>query len=137
MCLSKDCPILIPFRLPQISCLTLGLKCSSCDSDNSLLWGSDPCFGSPTRRGQVQSYQHSCFCPGAFALPSFAWFYVFFSSGQVLLSAPSWCSACTSVSEGELLMDPRGRMYSKSTCSSTTLFSSVKRLFFFKKERAR
>ena len=26
-------------------------------------WGSDPCFSSPTRRGQVQSYEHSCFSP--------------------------------------------------------------------------
>ena len=30
----KDCLILIPFRLPQISCFTLSLKCLSCDSDN-------------------------------------------------------------------------------------------------------
>ena len=29
----KDCMILIPFRLPQISCFTLSLKCSSSDSD--------------------------------------------------------------------------------------------------------
>ena len=31
---SKDCLILIPFRLPQISCFTLRLKCFSSDSDN-------------------------------------------------------------------------------------------------------
>ena len=31
---SKDCLILIPFRLPQISCFPLSLKCSSSDSDN-------------------------------------------------------------------------------------------------------
>ena len=30
----KDCLILIPFRLPQISCFTLSLKCFSSDSDN-------------------------------------------------------------------------------------------------------
>ena len=30
----KDCMILIPFRLPQISCFTLSLKCFSSDSDN-------------------------------------------------------------------------------------------------------
>ena len=30
----KDCLILIPFRLPQISCFTLSLKYFSCDSDN-------------------------------------------------------------------------------------------------------
>ena len=42
--------------------------------------------------------------PGSFILQSFAWFYVFFSTGQVLLSTLSWCSACTSVSEGILLL---------------------------------
>jgi len=31
---SKDCPILIPFRLPQISSFTLSLKCFSSDSDD-------------------------------------------------------------------------------------------------------
>ena len=31
---SKDCLILIPFRLPQISYFTLSLKCFSSDSDN-------------------------------------------------------------------------------------------------------
>ena len=32
----KDCLILIPFRLPQINCFTLRLKCFSYDSDNCL-----------------------------------------------------------------------------------------------------
>ena len=50
----KDCLILIPFRLPQISCFTLSLKCFSSDSDSCLMWGSDPCLHSPTCRGQVQ-----------------------------------------------------------------------------------
>ena len=31
---SKDCLILIPFRLPEISCFTLSLKCFSSGSDN-------------------------------------------------------------------------------------------------------
>ena len=31
---SKDYLILIPFRLPQIGCFTLSLKCFSSDSDN-------------------------------------------------------------------------------------------------------
>ena len=30
----KDCQILIPFRLPQIGCFTLSLKCFSFNSDN-------------------------------------------------------------------------------------------------------
>ena len=36
----------------------------------------------------------------------FTWFYMFFSTGQVLPSALSWCSACTFVSEGVFLMYP-------------------------------
>ena len=31
---SNDCLILIPFRLPQINCFTLSLKCFSSDPDN-------------------------------------------------------------------------------------------------------
>ena len=64
------------------------------------MWGSDLCFSFPTCWGQVQSYDHSCFPPSSPILSSFAWFYIFFSSGQVLLSALSCCSARTSVSEG-------------------------------------
>ena len=29
----------------------------------AVMWGSDPCFSSPTCGGQVQSYEHSCFSP--------------------------------------------------------------------------
>ena len=57
-------------------------------------------------------------------LPSFAWFYMFFCTGQVLLCTLSWCSACTSVSEGVFLMYPWREMYSTSTYSSAILFSS-------------
>ena len=39
------------------------------------------------------------FPPSSFVLPSFAWFCIFFSAHQILLSALSWCSACTLVSE--------------------------------------
>ena len=49
--------------------------------------------------------------------------FIFFSAGQVLLSALSWCSACTSVSEGVFLMYPWKEMYSTSTYSSAILFS--------------
>ena len=67
--------------------------------------------------------------PSFLVLPSFAWFYIFFSTGQVLLSMLSWCSACTSVSEGVFLMHPWREMYSMSTCSSTILFSGLKLLY--------
>ena len=43
----KDCLILIPFRLPQISCFTLSLKCFSSDSDCCLDVGIGPLPQSP------------------------------------------------------------------------------------------
>ena len=49
------------------------------------------------------------------------WLYIFFSAGQVLLSALSWCSACTSMSAGVFLMYPWREMYSMSTYSSSIL----------------
>ena len=85
------------------------------------MWGSDPSFSSPTCQGQVQSYKHSCFSPSSFVLQSFAWVYIFLSAGQVPLSALSWCSACTSVSEGVFLMYLWREMYSMSTYSSSTI----------------
>ena len=65
-----------------------------------------------------------CFPPSSFVLLSFGWFYIFFSTGQVLLSTLSWCSEYTSVSEGVFLMYPWREMYSTSTCSIAILFSS-------------
>ena len=52
---SKDCLILIPFRLPQISCFTLGLKCFSSDSDSCPTVGIRPLlqFPHPSRAGPV------------------------------------------------------------------------------------
>ena len=49
----KDCLILIPFRLPQISCFTLSLKCFSSDSDNCPHVGIGPLlqFPHPPRAG--------------------------------------------------------------------------------------
>ena len=90
----------------------------------ALMWRLNPCFSSPTHRGQVQFTTLPFFPPSSFVLRSFAWFYIFFSSGHVLLSALSWCSACTSVSEGVFLMDPWWEMCSTSTYSSAILFSS-------------
>ena len=52
---SKDCLILILFRLPQISCFTLSLKCFSSDSDNCPAVGIRPLlqFSHPLRAGPV------------------------------------------------------------------------------------
>ena len=77
---------------------------------------SNPCFqgrSSPT---------NTPVSPPSFFLLSFAWFYIFFSSGQILLFTLSWCSACTSVSERVLLMYPLREMYSTTTYSSAILF---------------
>ena len=45
----KDCLILIPFRLPQISCFTLSLKCFSSDSHNCPNVGTGPLLQFPHR----------------------------------------------------------------------------------------
>ena len=52
---SKDCLSLIPFRLPQISCFTLSLKCLSSDSDNCPDVGIGPLlpFSPPPRAGPI------------------------------------------------------------------------------------
>ena len=52
---TKDSLILIPFRLPQISCFTLSLKCFSSDSDNCPNVGIGPLlqFPLPPRAGPV------------------------------------------------------------------------------------
>ena len=120
----KTCLILIPFRLPQISCFTLSLKCFSSDSDNCPDVGIGPLlqFRHPPRAGPVLLTLLSP--PSSFVLTSFVWFYIFFSTGQGLLSTLSWCSACTSVSEGVFLMYPWREMYLTSTYCSTILFSS-------------
>ena len=121
---SKDCLILIPLRLPQISSFTLSLKCFSSDSDNCPNVGIRPPDSVPPPTEDRSSPTNTpVFPPSSFILPSFGWFYVFFSTGQVLLSVLSWCSACTSASEGVFLMYPWRERYSTSTCSFTILFS--------------
>ena len=116
--------ILIPFRLPQISCFTLSLKCFSSDSDNCPNVGIGPLLQFPHQlRAGPALLTLLFFSPSSFVLRSFAWFYIFFSTGQVLLFALSWCSACTSVSEAVFLMYPWREMYSTSTYSSAILFS--------------
>ena len=83
---TKDCLILIPLRLPQISCF-ISLKCFYSDSDNcpDVEIGTLLQFPQWLRAGPV-------------LLTLLVWFYIFFSTGQVHLSALCWYSACTSVS---------------------------------------
>ena len=86
--------ILLPFKLPQISCFTLSLKCFSSYSDSCPDMGIRPLLQFLSTTG-----------PGLLTL---LFFPLVPSSYQVkvLLSALSWCSACTSVSEGVFLMYP-------------------------------
>ena len=53
--LRQGLSILIPFKLPQISCFTLSLKCSSSDSDNCPDVGIGPLlqFPHPPRAGPI------------------------------------------------------------------------------------
>ena len=119
---SKDCLILIPLRLPQISCF-ISLKCFYSDSDNCSYVEIGPLLQFPHLLRAGPALLTHLFFSSSFILLTFAWFYIFFSAGQVLLSALSWCSACTSVSEGIFLMYLWREMYSTSTYSSTILFS--------------
>ena len=77
----------------------------------------------PPAEGRSSPTNTPGFPPSSFILPSFAWVYILFSSGQELLSALSWYSGCTSVSEGVFLMYPWKEMYSTSTYFSAILFS--------------
>ena len=136
---SKDCLILIPFRLSQISCFPLSLKCFCSDSGSCPAVGIGPLLQFPhlLRAGPVlltllffplvpSSYQvlHGSIYSFFFFIFFFR-FYILFSTGQVLLSALRWCSTCTSVSEGVFLMYLWREMYSTSTYSSSILFSNL------------
>ena len=117
----KDCLIIIILRLPQISCFTLRLEYFSSDSENYPDVGIGPLLRFPLlpRAGPV------LLTLLFFVLLSFVWFDTFFSTGQVLLSALSWCSACTSVSEGVFLMYPWREIYYTFTYSSAILFPYI------------
>ena len=96
----KDCLILIPFRLPQISCLTLSFTCFSSDSDSCPDVGIGPLLHFPLcSKGRSSAMNTSVFplVPLSYRVLGGS---VVFPSGQALLSALSWYSACTSVSEG-------------------------------------
>ena len=94
VCLRQGLSDLIPFMLPHISCLTLSLKCFSSDSDNCPAVGIGFLLQFPCQLKVGPVLLTLLFPPSSsFILPSFAWFYIFFSTGQVLVSAVSWCSA--------------------------------------------
>ena len=94
----KDCLILILFRLPQISCFTLSLKCFSSDSDNCPDVGiRTPASVPPHAEGRSNPTNTPVFPPSSFVLLSFVWVYILFSTGQVLLATLSWCIPDVSV----------------------------------------
>ena len=69
----KDCLILIPFRLPQISCFTLSLKCVSFDSDICPFLGIRPLLQFPhTLRADPVLLTLVIFSPSSITLLSFA-----------------------------------------------------------------
>ena len=100
------CVIFIPFRLSHISCFTLSFKCFSSVPKNCPD-GRDqtPVPFPPPTKGRSSS-SLSSFPSTSFALPSFVWFCIFFSSGQVLLPTLRGCSGSSSVSKGVYLMYP-------------------------------
>ena len=115
----KDCLILIPFRLPQISYFTLSFKCFSSDSDNCPDVGIGPLLQipHPLRAGPVLlTLLFFLLVPLSYWILHGSVYFPL--SGQVLLSALRWCSACTSGSEVIFLMYPWREMYSTSTYSS-------------------
>ena len=115
--------VLIPFRLLQISCFTLSLKCFSSDSDNCPDVGIRPLLQvpHPPRAGPVLLTPP--FPPSSFILPSFAWVYIFFSAGQALLSTQ--LAFCMHFSVWRcILMHQWREMNSMSTYSSAMLFST-------------
>ena len=91
--------------------------------------GSDPCFSSPTRWGQIQWYQHSCPHPHPPWVPSFHR-----ALQGSIYSIPGPAVHCQLVFckhfyiWGVFLMYPWREMYSTSTYSSTILFSVSKYL---------
>ena len=68
----KNCLIVIPFRLPQISCFTLSLKCFSSDSDNCPSVGIGLLFHFPHLPSRSSPSNTPVLSPSSFILQSFA-----------------------------------------------------------------
>ena len=142
---SKDCLILIPFSLSQISCFTFSLQCFSSAPDNCPSVGIRLPLQFPhTIKGwsSIMTPVFVCVCVCvcvlffpliSFILPSFACFYILFSDCQLLLSTLSWCFANTFVYKDVFLMYLWREMYSTSNYSSPILFYVISFLsqYFF------
>ena len=107
------------------------INVSSLTQTIAWMWDQTPASVSPPLRA-CPVLLTLLFPPSSsFILLSFVWVYIFFSAGQVLLSAFSWCSTCTSVSEGVFLLYLWREMYSTSTYSSAIFFSPNRRDWIF------
>ena len=82
---SKDCLILIPVRLPQISCFSLSLKYFSSDSDNCPDVEIVPLLQFPHLPRAGPGLVPLLFFPLVPSSYQRTWFSIFFSTGQVLL----------------------------------------------------
>ena len=66
----------------------LALNVSPLTQTIAPLWGSDPCFSSPSAEGRSSpTNTPGFFSRSSFVLPSFAWFCIIFSTGQLPVSA--------------------------------------------------
>ena len=127
ICMAAERTVWFSFHL---GCLRLAVSLSALNISPltqtvAPMWGWTPASVSPPTKVRSIINNTPVFPPSPFILLSFAWFYMFFPTGQVLLSALSWCSACTSVSGGVFLMHPWREMDSMSTYSSAILFSLI------------
>ena len=88
----------------------------------------------PPTEGRFSPTVTPGFPPSSFILLSFAWFYIFFFAGQVLLYGLSWCSAWTSVClKVHSWCIHRERCTprlptSPPSCSSVSVFNTLSRL---------
>ena len=119
----KDCLILIPFRLRRSAVSLSVLNVCPLTQTTARHGDQTPASVPPPAEGRSSPTNTPVSPPSSFILPSFAWVSIFFSTGQVLVSALSWYSAFTSVSEGVFLIYPWREMYSTSTYSSAILQS--------------
>ena len=82
---SKDCLIRIHLGGHRSAVSLSALNVSPLTQTIVLMWGSDPGFSSPPVEGRSSPTNTPVFLPSSLVLPSFAWFYIFFSASQVLL----------------------------------------------------
>ena len=120
----KNCLILIPFRIPQISCFTLSLKCFSSDSNNCPAVGFDPLPQIPTQLRAGPVLVTLLFFP---LVPSSYWvlhgsIYSFPLGRYSCLLSDGVLHALLTVSDCVFLMYLWREMNSMSTYSSAILF---------------